>query len=207
MPTLTIPSRQRKTIIWDRLKNQSIILGRDTTLLLILVLTTGDTEKKCINIDLKGDNAACDIVGFMKGTRDEQFVFETTTTHRGVSTRGHVYLKSIMYDHSSTHYKGLMKITKSGTRSDAHMTHDSLLLSPDAKTWTHPALEIEADDIKAGHCATVGHIDEDALFYLRSRGLSDDEARNLLVEGFFEEGLMRIPDMKVREMVRAKLMK
>jgi Fe-S cluster assembly protein SufD len=74
----------------------------------------------------------------------------------------------------------------------------ALLLSDEAEADNKPELEIFADDVKCAHGATVGDLDEAALFYLRARGIPDDEARRLLVEGFVREAVERVADLGVR---------
>ena len=66
-------------------------------------------------------------------------------------------------------------------------------------------MQIKADDVKVGHAATIGQIDEDAIFYLMSRGLSKEEAKNILIEGFFEDIFSKIPDQKIRQNLKNKI--
>jgi Fe-S cluster assembly protein SufD len=84
-------------------------------------------------------------------------------------------------------------------KTDGKQTNNNLLLSPDAQVDTKPQLEIFADDVKCTHGATVGRLDEVALFYLKSRGLAADQARTLLTYAFAADVLQRIADPAVRE--------
>ena len=87
-------------------------------------------------------------------------------------------------------------------KTDAKQSNPNLLLSNGALAHTRPQLEIYADDVKCTHGATVGRLDEDAIFYLRSRGIGLDEARKVLIRAFADEVLDRIPVEPVRELLR-----
>ena len=91
-------------------------------------------------------------------------------------------------------------------KTDAKQTNKTLLLSEDAQINTKPELEIFADDVKCTHGATVGQLDEDALFYLRSRGLGFDQARNMLIHAFASDLLNRITVKPIRAKLEAVLL-
>ena len=84
-------------------------------------------------------------------------------------------------------------------RTDAQQSNQNLLLTDDAIIHTKPELEIYADDVKCTHGATIGQLDREALFYLRSRGLAHDEARRMLVDSFAAEIVRRISDERLRD--------
>jgi Fe-S cluster assembly protein SufD len=93
---------------------------------------------------------------------------------------------------------GRVIVRPDAQKTDADQSNPNLLLSDDATIHTRPQLEIYADDVRCTHGATVGRLDEDALFYMRSRGIGLEEATNLLVKGFGGEILNRIDDVNVR---------
>jgi Fe-S cluster assembly protein SufD len=96
----------------------------------------------------------------------------------------------------------MIRVAKDAQLTDAYQTNRNLLLSDDAEAVTLPSLEIEADDVKCSHGATVGQVDEAQLFYLMSRGLTRGDAERLLVFGFFDEVLGRVPLEGVRDRIR-----
>ncbi len=95
-------------------------------------------------------------------------------------------------------FNGKVLVRQDAQQTDAHMSNKNLLLSKDAEADTRPQLEIYADDVRCTHGATVGQLDEDALFYLRSRGIAEQTARGFLIFGFAHDIIDRIPDAKVR---------
>lgn len=202
---ITIPKNSRKTLVWKKLQSQDLILEENSRLLLVLILTKGDKLSHNIKIDLKGDKSSIDVIGFIKGKRGDQFNFTTETLYNGKSSHGHIIIKGIQYDHSSTNYQGLIKVNALSKFADAYMAHHTILLSDDASASTLPSMEILNDEVKAGHAASVGQVDDESMYYLQSRGLNQEEAKELLVKGFFGEVLDKISDKPIQKEVREEL--
>ncbi len=99
-------------------------------------------------------------------------------------------------------YYGLIKVAEGADGTDAYQKNRNLLLSPDARVDTVPNLEIRANDVKCSHGASVGQVGAEEMFYLMTRGLDKEKAERLLVEGFFEELLVKIESDSLREQVR-----
>ena len=132
----------------------------------------------------------------------QHFDLVTNTIHASPSTLGDMTARGILTGASRLVYQGLIRIDRGAHKSEDYLNSNTLILSPEAKVLDDiPSLEIEADDVKASHGATVGQIDQEQLFYLRSRGLSEREARRLLVSGFFEPLLGRIPNEEARDRI------
>ena len=121
---------------------------------------------------------------------------------RGVSRE---YYRGILADTARGVFTGRIRVAPGAVRTDAVQRTDSLLLSPRAETDARPELEIYADDVKCAHGATVGQLDEDALFYLRSRGLDEGDARNVLIFAFAAEALARIESEPLRRRAAAAI--
>ena len=121
---------------------------------------------------------------------------------RGVSRE---YYRGILDDAARGVFTGRIHVAQGAMRTDAVQRTDSLLLSPRAEADARPELEIYADDVKCGHGATVGQLDEEGLFYLRSRGLDEGEARNLLTYAFVADVLGRIDCEPLRRRAEAAL--
>ncbi|WP_108896754.1 Fe-S cluster assembly protein SufD [Chlamydia serpentis] len=107
--------------------------------------------------------------------------------HDAEATVSRQNIKSVLY---SGHFlfEGTISISSQGILSDAYQKHDTLLLTPDAQVSTFPRLEIEIDEVKASHGATVGPLDPQQIFYMRSRGMTEIEAQEKLVQGFLRQG-------------------
>ncbi|HEX2025686.1 MAG TPA: SufD family Fe-S cluster assembly protein, partial [Actinomycetota bacterium] len=96
-------------------------------------------------------------------------------------------------------YSGLIRIHPGARGSDAFQTNRNIVLSDDAKADSIPNLEIENNDVRCSHAASVGPVDDAALFYLQSRGIPRDEAERLIVTAFFQEVLERVPLEEIRD--------
>lgn len=212
--TITIPANAKKLIFQNEPGSHTIILEPNAEIEYVMSFkdtpaqtTTTPTESSIIQFELKGDNSKARIYGLFAGKNHDQVKFETRTIHSGNSTSAHTNVKTLLRDEAKSDYFGLIRIEKHTTGNDGQLSHDTMLLSKQAKSKSVPALEIEANDVKAGHSASVGQVDEEALFYLRSRGLTEMQARELMIEGFFEEMLMQISDQEMASTLRESLKK
>jgi Fe-S cluster assembly protein SufD len=115
------------------------------------------------------------------------------------------FYRGILDDHSKAVFSGRIVVDEGAQKTDAKQTNRNLLLSDDAQVDTKPQLEIYADDVKCTHGATVGQLDPDEIFYLRSRGIPEDEARGLLTFAFVNEVVQRMPLEPVRTLLRGIL--
>lgn len=125
----------------------------------------------------------------------------TTLDHAAPHTSSREFYKGVLDGKSSGVFHGRIIVRKGAQKTDAKQSNKNLLLSDDATINTKPQLEIYADDVKCTHGATIGQIDADAIFYLRSRGIGREEARGLLTYAFANEVLERVP----YEPLRARL--
>jgi Fe-S cluster assembly protein SufD len=133
-------------------------------------------------------------------TRGRQHVdHHTTIDHRQPHCSSRELYKGVLDGRSTAVFNGKVFVRPGAQKSDAQQVNKNLLLSEAAEVNTKPQLEIFADDVKCSHGATIGRLDDDALFYLRARGIDRDEARNLLVYGFANELITHVPVAAVRE--------
>ena len=143
-------------------------------------------ESRKLEIVLSGENAEVEITGLVLARGNEEKVLETYITHMAPNTKSNVNVRAVLSGRSKFDFRGNVKIEKGAKGADAYLRSDVLLFE-DAKMGDDtPALEILEPDVKAGHAATIGKVDENMLFYLMSRGLSKKQAEKLLVEGFIE---------------------
>lgn len=128
----------------------------------------------------------------------------TLVDHAAPSATSRQTVKSVIGGHGRGIYQGKIIVREGANGTDSHQLAKSVLLSPTAEAHTKPELEIYADDVKCGHGATAGALDENALFYLRSRGIDLWEAKSLLLQAFIEDAVTAIANPQVREAVRAR---
>ncbi len=100
-------------------------------------------------------------------------------------------------------FQGRIEVARAAQKTDGYQMNQALLLSPEAESDSKPQLEIFADDVKCSHGATVGELDAEQLFYLRSRGIAPDDARAILVRAFLDEALQTAADDGARAMLEA----
>lgn len=204
-----------KLIITDKISSQIIQVKRDQTLNYILFLNKGWLEnrnsiprpRRKLTFEFKEENATLHFLAIMVGKNQEKFSFETISIHKNRNTRAYYTVRSALFDESEVNYKGDIKIEKNSHSTDCYLSHHTLMLSKKAKVNTIPCLEIESDDVKAGHAATIGKIDEELAFYLESRGLDKKSAKILLIKNFLENDLKHIPDEKAQKLLIKKIEK
>ncbi len=120
----------------------------------------------------------------------------------GVSAQ---HFKGVVDDQARAVFQGKIHVHRSAQKTDGYQSHHALLLSQSCEANVKPELEIYADDVKCSHGATAGQLDRNALFYLRSRGISDHEARALLIRSFLSESIEKITNAEIRALYEARI--
>ena len=156
---------------------------------------------------LLGEGARAMISGFYHGGGTQHLDHHTFQNHLKGNTTSDLLYKGALEERARSVYMGVIKIHQDAQRSDAYQANRNLILSNAARSDSIPSLEIEANDVRCTHGATMGQVDEEQLFYLLSRGLSRADATRLIVEGFYEPVFDRIASQTVREFSRARLQK
>lgn len=191
-----------KILFLDTIPDKTIVLKEDEELTIVGLITIGWSGVRNLIINAKGRGANCMCIFFILGTNNYSFDAKIQAIHAAPKTQIKARIRSALTDTSSCSIQGAWSIEKNGRGANTHFSHHTLLLSSGASAKTAPNLEIKTDDVKAGHAASVGKVDEDALFYLLSRGLSQSQARALLVQGFFETELAAIDGEDVKNKIR-----
>jgi Fe-S cluster assembly protein SufB/Fe-S cluster assembly protein SufD len=135
---------------------------------------------------LNGTGASSNDSEVIFGNNEQSFDIQTNVNHESPSTEGRVVEKSILRNKSKSLFKGMIRIQKNASKSNSFLSGRSILLDKDAKSDAIPGLEIFTNDVKATHSASVAQIDEDQIFYLKTRCLTKEEAERTIVEGFLE---------------------
>jgi Fe-S cluster assembly protein SufD len=141
---------------------------------------------------LEGEGAEATLNGLYLATGRRHTDNHTVLEHAAPHCPSRELYKGILSDRAHVVFNGRIIVRPGAQRTDAKQSNNTLLLSNDALIHTRPQLEIYADDVKCTHGATIGHLDDDALFYLRTRGIELDEARALLIRGFVGDIVERI---------------
>ena len=135
---------------------------------------------------LNGPGASSNDSEVIFGNNEQSFDIQTNVNHESPSTEGRVVEKSILRNKSKSLFKGMIRIKENASKSNSFLSGRSILLDKDAKSDAIPGLEIFTNDVKATHSASVAQIDEEQIFYLKTRCLSHEEAERTIVEGFLE---------------------
>ena len=148
---------------------------------------------------LDGEGAETNNHGIFFGNKKQQFDLVANSIHNAQKTVSDIFTKGALTDKSKCVYRGLVKIQRNAGGSNGYQKEDTLLLSPDAAADSIPDLEIDNSDVRCTHGASIGRIDREKMFYLKSRGMDDKEATSLYVKGFFEELIQKMKMPKLRD--------
>ncbi len=172
---------------------QRTLAERDARIDTLNVGLGASVHRVDLNARLLGPGANSEMLGLYFGDGSQHFDFNTSQDHIEPNTGSDLLYKGALDGKSRAVFRGVIRVHPGAQRTDAYQTNRNLLLSPGARADSLPNLEIEADDVKCSHGATVGELDSEAKFYLMSRGLSRTQAERLVVLGFLGEVLSRLP--------------
>jgi Fe-S cluster assembly protein SufD len=177
---------------------QRATLDRDAELRSTAVSFGASLSRTEVEAVMAGPGAYSEMLGvyFTDGT--QHFDHRSLQDHVAPQCTSDLLYKGALKDASRTVYSGLIRVHPGAQKTDAFQTNRNVVLSDDAKADSIPNLEIEANDVRCSHAASVGPVDEDVLFYLQSRGIPRDQGERLVVTGFFQEVLDRVQVEDVR---------
>ena len=185
----------------DHFAYHRVHLGKDCHAELVVAATGSRLAKVYMDVAMMGAGSTARISGLIIGDGKQHFDFQSLQDHFAPNCMSDLLVKGALRDEAVSVYSGLIKIRKDAQHSDAYQANRSPILSPKAKADSIPKLEIEANDVRCTHGATMGQVDADQLFYLQSRGFSLEEAQNTLVHGFFQPVIDRIALDQVRQQI------
>jgi Fe-S cluster assembly protein SufD len=154
---------------------------------------------------LSGEHSSAKLYGFVFGCRRQHIDQHTLQDHQAPHTTSDLLFKAALQDHSRMIYTGLIRIAKEAKQTQAYQANHDLLLSDEAKAETIPMLEILADDVQCKHGASIGPIDDEQIFYGMSRGVSREIAQRLIVMGFVESVIQKLPFEPLQERLRQEI--
>ncbi len=188
---------------------QHVTAHRDTVVNGFNVTLGGDLTRADVSSWLRGPGSESEMLALWFGDRDQHIDHHTLQHHVAPHAHSDLLYKGALTDEARSVFRGLIRVNPGAQLTDAYQTNRNLLLSDDSNATALPNLEIEADDVRCSHGATIGQVEERQLFYLMSRGLTKEQAERLLVIGFFDEVLNRLPvegvRVRVRDAIESKL--
>lgn len=154
-----------------------------------------DNREDQHEIVLEGDNSEVDVYGIFYGHDASTFKSNVRVVHKGLNTRANVFACGVVVDRSFLDFSGMLRVEHGAKGTRTFFRANLMILSPKAAANTFPGLEIEENDIAhGGHAATVGKVNEEQMFYLMSRGLTESESKKIVIQGFFEPVLSKIEE-------------
>jgi Fe-S cluster assembly protein SufD len=180
-------------------------LGRESTFKSFTLSVNGALTRNEAVIELTGDNAVAHVAGAAVGDGDFHHDDTVFVTHDAVACESRQVFKKVLRNGATGVFQGKILVKADAQKTDGYQISQSLLLDEDAQFLAKPELEIYADDVACSHGSTSGAIDEDALFYLRSRGVPQAQAQDLLVLAFLAEAIDEIEDPSIAADILSRL--
>ncbi|MCC5847583.1 MAG: Fe-S cluster assembly protein SufD [Verrucomicrobia bacterium] len=172
---------------------------RDAKVDLFSMTLGGVVSKMTVGCNVCEPNASAYLGGLFFADRKQHFDQKTLQFHSAPDTYSNMLYKGAVKDKGYSVYQGIIRALKDCIGVDAYQTNNNLVLDPGSRADSIPSLVIDADELACSHGATMGNLDPEQLYYLRSRGISEPEARRMLVLGFFEEVIERVPFEVMRD--------
>jgi Fe-S cluster assembly protein SufD len=185
------------------LSTDRLIAGRDARITTLYTAFGGDLGRTDVQCRMQAPGSHVDMLGLYIADGTQHFDHQTLQDHLAPHASSNLLFKGALNDTGRSVFRGLIRVHPKAQRTDAYQTNRNLILSDGARADSLPNLEIQADDVRCSHAATVGQLDEEEVFYLLSRGIPKAEAVRLVVFGFFGEVLEQLP----LEGVRAELLR
>ncbi len=190
--------------------NRVYVIGRDSApqylrleageaLAMTLVFLPGTGGRYCLEVDLCGPGASLDLAGLYLCPADGQLDLRVLVRHAVGGCTSRQLFKGIVGGTARAGFDGLIHVAQDAQKTQAFQENHTLLLSDTARVESRPQLEIYADDVQCSHGATSGYLNPDELFYLRSRGIPEPEARQLQMVAFLAPVLHRLPEVLIEE--------
>jgi Fe-S cluster assembly protein SufD len=187
--------------VWQMAYNASHV-GRDGSLLSASVAIGGDYARVRTDSTLAGQGSEAHLLAVYFGDGTQMHDFRTLQEHEAPKTTSDLLFKGAVAGSARSVYSGLIRVKKGAAGTAAFQTNRNLVLSEGAHADSVPNLEIEENDVKCSHASAVGPVDEDQRYYLESRGVPPQAAERLIVLGFFDEILARIPVASLQPLLR-----
>jgi Fe-S cluster assembly protein SufD len=190
--------------VWN-FTTQRGVIHQDAAVRTLNVALGSKLSKGLIASSLVGAGSAAEMLELYFADGTQHFDHQTRQNHISPYATSDLLYKGAIKDRARSVYSGIIKVEPKAHRTDAYQANRNLILDPNARADSIPNLEIGANDVRCTHGATVAQIEEEYVFYLMSRGITRTEAEKLIVDGFFDEVIERVPVEAVQNTVRAAI--
>ncbi|HUG16636.1 MAG TPA: Fe-S cluster assembly protein SufD [Thermomicrobiales bacterium] len=190
--------------VWN-FTTQRGVIHQDAAIRTLNVALGSRLTKGLIASNLVGPGSSAEMLGLYFADESQHFDHQTRQNHISPYATSDLLYKGAIKDRARSVYSGVIKVWPKAHRTDAYQANRNLILDPTARADSIPNLEIGANDVRCTHGATIAQIEEEYVFYLMSRGITRTEAEKLIVDGFFDEVIERVPVESVQQTVRAAI--
>ena len=167
------------------------------------ILSSGSNFlKNEINCDLNGEYASAFVNGIFSLNNNNHHEIRTTINHLTENTKSYQLIKSVLEKNSNAIYQGKIFVNSDAQKTDGYQLSKAILLDKESEFNAKPELEIYADDVKCSHGSASGSLNEESIFYLMSRGLSYQQSRELLINGFLLDVVEKITDSEIKNLIK-----
>ena len=156
-----------------------------------------------ISVNLEAENADAKIMSAYGIHENSSIYFSTNVNHLHPFTTSEQLVKGVADGESKGSFDGNIYIAKDAIKTEGHLLHKAILLNEKAEVYAKPELKIFADDVKCSHGVAIGQLDKEQIFYMQSRGISYDDARQILVDAYLDEVIETIDNLEIKEWIKA----
>ncbi|MCC7432750.1 SufD family Fe-S cluster assembly protein [Candidatus Peregrinibacteria bacterium] len=178
----------------------NLSLQNNQSVKLLILMEEGSVARKTWEMTIDGFNTTLEVLVLIKGTGKKKFWIDGKINHLKANSKSNVTVMAALSDQAILDFVGNVYVNGLAQGTSTFLKNKTLLLSSEAKAKTIPALEIIANEVKAGHAASVGKFDEEQLFYLQSRGFEQKVAEKMLIDALWTEGIEMFSDLKETEL-------
>ena len=176
------------------ISNAVATVGRDATFRSYVAVFGGLFSKYRLDAVMVGEGGDAFLGGVYFPHEDQHVDLRTVQRHISPKAHSLTLYKGAVTDEARSVFQGLISVDHDALSTDAYLTNNNLILGDDAQADSIPTLEIHTDEVRCSHGSTIGKLDAGQIYYLETRGYSPDEAKRMLVEGYFEEILGKYPE-------------
>ncbi|MCS6784748.1 MAG: Fe-S cluster assembly protein SufD [Candidatus Caldarchaeum sp.] len=187
------------------LANRVADTGANSSIMVVGSVIGGAVSKIRVDSSMHGDGASVNDLEIAFGDDEQRIDVTANLHHIGFGTQGRVIAKGVVKDKAKSIFKGVITIEKPAKGTSAYLAEHAMIMSPEARAYAIPSLEIMTDEVKATHSASVSQIDPEQIYYLMARGIPEQEARKMLALGFFEPVVSMVDLDEVRWGLRSLL--
>ena len=182
--------------------HKEINLSKNSHLEYFILSAGSKFLKHDINCSLNSEYGSISLNGVINLNNDRHHEIKTVINHNEENCKSYQLIKSVLNDDSKGVYQGKIFVSSKGQKTDGYQLSKALLLNENTEFDAKPELEIYADDVKCSHGSTSGNLDEELIFYLRSRGLNYKQSKELLINGFLLDVVEKITDLEVKNLIK-----